>query len=141
MTETTSTASEVRNRFASLNLHDSRLLSVHVEHGGGTLTDSVRAELEIPGDADANDWTPATLVFSDCAFLTVRLDFWGKRACADAIAEATCGPVTSEDMDQMEQNPWREQRQPAIDLSVFSIHMCPPGGEIRVIARDFSLGR
>jgi hypothetical protein len=39
----------------------------------------------------------------------------------------------------LEQNYLRDQEQPSSQLLMFSILLCPPAGELLVIAKDFEL--
>ena len=77
--------------------------------------------------------------FLDCAFVEIGIDPWGKRACASAIADAACEPVTDKAAALLDQNPIRTQLQPPESLLMFHVVLCPPGGELRIIANDFAL--
>jgi hypothetical protein len=132
-------ARQARDRFVSLNLHDVRLLAIHVASNDGADTDDVHLDLELVPEGDSANWPRGRLSFFGCAYIQMAIDPWGKRACSSAIADATCEPLTTADAALLDQNPLREQQQPLESLLVFQLTLCTPGGELRVLARDFTM--
>ena len=127
----------VRSRFEELNLHDCRLLFLQSRQR--TRAAEVRLTLELLSGAKANEWKPAYLTFYDCAFLSASIDFLAKRVCEDAIVDVSCTFVSEEDMRQLEQYRQPDTEDPVVNLLQFCIMLCPPSGELRIVARDFSL--
>ena len=132
-------SSYVRTRFEELNFHDCRLLKINVERGAKAATEDVHLDLQLLVGVNADDWAPARLTFLACASIEANVDFWAKRVCGDAIAETTCEHLSELSSARLEKHPLRDQEQPFDKLLVFSIILCPPGGELRIIARDFVL--
>lgn len=128
----------VRRRFVETNLHDCRLLGIAVARSRASESDVVTLSLELLDGAKA-DWLPARLEFLGCAGMSLELDFWGKAVCDDAIADTSCEALSDHSASLLDQNPRRLANQPLKSLSVFTITLCPPGGQLRVIATDFAL--
>lgn len=127
------------DRFNALALHDSRLLRISNRRREGSMVDELLLELQVLLPPDARRSAPATLTFVDCAGLDLRIDFWGKRVCGDAIMTAVCEPLSEEAASRLDQNVRRQAIQPFASMLAFSISLCPPGGDLVVIARDFDM--
>lgn len=132
-------AAGVQERFSAINLHDCRVTGIRARRRPGATLDDVELGLELLTGAQADQWIAATMTFSDCAYASIAIDFWGKRACGDSIDDARCERDTQHVDSLLAHDPIRAQMQPASELFIFSIVLCPPGGEIAVVARDFSL--
>ena len=100
--------------------------------------DEVHLDLDVLSGADARGSSRASLRFLGCAALATSVDFWAKLVCGDVIADATCEPLSAETAAALEQNPRRELDQPLGSLLTFTIGLCPPSGELRIVARDFA---
>ena len=129
----------ISEHFNSLNLHDCRLLGIEISPARSSRMNVVRLQLELLGGDRADQWRSAQLTFVECAGFVAKVDLWGKRVCRDAIAESMCGPLSAEIMDILDTGTWRQQEQPLESLLMFTIVLCPPGGELRIVAADFEL--
>lgn len=127
------------DRFAELNLHDSRLLKISIERRAEALTEDVHLDIALLSGEEGDSGAPARLTFLDCAAIELTIDFWAKHFCGDAIGDATCGQVTDAIAATLDRDPARDRRQPLSELAVFSVRLCPQSGTVRIIARDFTL--
>lgn len=137
MTVPRASLDSVRARFSELRLHDSRLLSVSTSSDLEAREESLILTLSILSGDHADEWTPGRLVFTQCSGVEIQLDFWAKRACRDTIVETSCEYDRNAASASLDDNPVRERHDPISSLLLFTIDLCPPGGRIRVFARDF----
>ena len=126
-----------RQRFNSISWHDSKLVGLSFYKVEGE--ERVKLSLELPGEDGS--LTPAEVIFKECVYLQADVYLEAKAMCADDIAGAGCYEVSD----------WKsavsEPRPSDVILGGrgfeehlhFSVSMCPPGGTINILARDFSL--
>jgi hypothetical protein len=124
-------------KFNSIRWHDSKLVGFCLYKAEGE--DRVRLSLELLA-ADGS-LTPTEIVFTDCAYFAVDVYSEAKSMCADDISNAKC--YESSDWKSMVSKPSPyDPIQGGRGLEEhlhFSVSMCPPGGTINVLAKDFSL--
>lgn len=137
MSDVRDVAAAVRARFSELNLSDGRLLGIHTEQTVAGDLDNVRLDLELVTGHSANEWMPATMWFTGCAAISLRMDFWGKRAIRSAILDNECFELSDQALAAMEHEPARERQQPFAGLTEFVITLSLELGELRVVAQDF----
>jgi hypothetical protein len=70
--------------------------------------------------------------------VTIKLDVEAKAACSHDIAGAACHG-RSEYMELLERTDLKHEKHPLVGLLHFNIELCPPGGEINAIGRDFEI--
>ncbi len=76
---------EICARFNSFDLHDSKLLSVHVVRNESGHSDDVLLDINLhPWRGELNG-KGAQLRFNDCTIIKLDLDLDGKRVCSDDI--------------------------------------------------------
>lgn len=124
-------------RFNSLFLHDSKLVGVSlfkVEE-----EDKAKISLELL-DEDGT-FTPAEIIFKDCVYFQIDSYLAAKSMCGDAISNAKCYGSSDWKIMVSEPSPYDPIRggRGFEEHLHFSISMCPPGGTINVLAKDFSL--
>jgi hypothetical protein len=124
-------------KFNSIRWHDSKLLGFCLYKAEGE--DRVRLSLELLA-ADGS-LTPAEIVFTDCAYFAADVYSEAKSMCADDISNAKC--YESSDWKSMVSKPSPydpiQGGRGFEEHLHFSVNMCPPGGTINVLAKDFSL--
>lgn len=127
----------VAERFNAMPWHDSKLLGLALLRTGGG--DEINLSLQLR--ADDGRVTPAEIVFKDCGYAETNIYLEAKRLCADDIAEAECN-LSSDWKDFVSQpgpyDPVRGGRHLEEHLH-FRIDLCPPGGSIDILAKNFAL--
>ncbi|WP_263357984.1 hypothetical protein [Acidicapsa ligni] len=124
-------------KFNSISWHDSKLVGFCLyKHEG---EDRVRLSLELLGAGGS--LTPTDIVFKECVYFASDVYLAAKSMCADDISGAEC----------YESSDWKNAVSEPSPFDVilggrgfeehlhFSVSMCPPGGTINILARDFSL--
>ena len=124
-------------RFNSLRWHDSKLIGLCFYKSNGE--DRVKLSLELIGESGA--LTQAEMIFKECAYFEANVYLEAKSMCADDISGVEC----------YESSDWKTSVSEPSPFDVilggrgfeehlhFSVSMCPPGGTINILARDFSL--
>jgi len=124
-------------RFNSISWHDSKLVGLSFYKAEGE--ERVKLSLELLGKDGS--LTPAEIVFRECAYFQADVYLEAKSMCADDISGAGC----------YESSDWKRAVSEPSPSDVilggrgfeehlhFSVSMCPPGGTINVLAKDFSL--
>lgn len=130
---------EIQNRFNTIDMHDSRLLSVSVLHPSHGHTQDIRIDLELLTHGYPEyEWTPAELTFKHCTYVRMSVDLEMKLLCGHAIATSWC-ELRSELQAELERSLMASEVGPLSEFLHFSIALCPPAGVIDVLAREFVL--
>lgn len=128
--------SSTAQRFNSIRWHDSKLLDLSFHRSGG---EEVKMSLELLGEGGAH--TAAEIIFKESAYIEADVYLDAKAMCADDISDAECH-VSSEWKDTVSQpgpyDPILGNRHFEQHLH-FAITLCPPGGRINILAKDFSV--
>lgn len=136
------TLETISNRFNSLNLHDSELLNIQILRSKDGLTNDVCFEIKLLTNPQHGNykWENAKLIMKDCTVIKIDLDLDGKRACADAIAGASC-EIASDLKGYVDKEGLYREKKPLSGYLHFTIGLIHPGGEINVFAKNFELER
>jgi hypothetical protein len=124
-------------RFNSILWHDSKLVGLSFYKS--ECEERVKLFLELLG----NDGSlrPAEIIFKECAYFQADVYLEAKSMCADDISGAGC----------YESSDWKSAVSEPSPSDVilggrgfeeylhFRVSMCPPGGTINILAKDFSL--
>ena len=129
---------EICARFNSFDLHDSKLLSVHIVRDESDDSDHVQLETKLKPLRGEQPWKGAQLRFKDCTIIKLDLDLDGKRVCSDDIA-CNLASIDSSLKQRIEKEQLPYETEPLADYVHFHIVMTHPGGTIDVFARDFDL--
>ncbi|MGC2420999.1 MAG: hypothetical protein WA405_05045 [Candidatus Acidiferrales bacterium] len=127
----------VVQRFNAIRWHDSKLLGLSFYS-----TDSeeqVKISLQLLGREGV--LTPTEMVFKESAYIEMDVYLWAKSMCADDISDAECYASSDWKKAVSEPSPYdviRGGRQFERYLH-FRISMCPPGGTINILAKDFAV--
>jgi hypothetical protein len=127
----------IAERFETIAWHDSKLVGVSVFKFEGE--DRVKLALKLLGRDGS--LTPAELIFKDCAYCQTDFYLKAKSMCADDISNAKCYQFSdwkSAVSEPSPADPIQGGRGFEHHLH-FRVGMCPPGGTINVLAKDFSL--
>ena len=124
-------------RFEQIRWHDSKLLGLSLYRAGGE--EQIKLLLELAGE-DGRTF-PADITFLCCSYLAASVYLDAKRLCADDIADAEC--KSSSDWKNSVSKPGPHDpilggRHLEGHLH-FRISMCPPSGDIDILAKDFAL--
>lgn len=124
-------------RFNSISWHDSKLIGLSVYKIKGE--ERVKLSLELLGRDGS--LTPADIVLTECAYFQGDLYLVAKSMCADDISWAECYESSDWKTSVSEPRPYDVilGGRGFEDHLHFSVSMCPPGGTINVLAKDFSL--
>lgn len=129
----------IAERFNSIPWHDSVLIPIAIRETGDS--HEVAASLQL--QERNGSVTQAEIVFHSCAFLRADLYLDAASMCGHAIGSARC----------QSESAWkREVSAPGFadpvlggrgldDYLHFNFYLCPPGGEIDILAKDFTLER
>ncbi|HSA92231.1 MAG TPA: hypothetical protein VLE48_04415 [Terriglobales bacterium] len=128
----------VSSRFNDLDLHDSKLLGVHLVRDASERVDDVVLDIRLRPQQGESAWRDVQLRFRDCTILKMNLDLDGKRVCADDIATNLCSS-DSPLREELERGQLKYEKEPLADYLLFQIQLIHPGGEIDLFARDFEL--
>jgi hypothetical protein len=124
-------------RFNAIPWHDSMLVGLSFCREGEQ--ELIKLSLEIPGDGDVLIQNEVT--FKDCAYVQAGIYLEAKRMCSDAISDAECFASSDWKISVSEPGPYdpiRGDRHFQEHLH-FRVSLCPPGGAIDILAKDFSL--
>jgi hypothetical protein len=124
-------------RFNKIPWHDSKLVGLSFYRAGEE--EQVKISLELLGGGGA--LTPAQVTFRECAYLQAEVYLEAKRMCSDDIADAECALSSDWKKAISEPSPYdviRGDRGLEVYLH-FRITLCPPGGMIDILAKDFVL--
>jgi hypothetical protein len=124
-------------RFNAIPWHDSMLVGISFSREGEQ--DLIRLSLEVLGDGGALIQNEVT--FKDCAYVQAGIYLEAKRMCSDAISDAECFDSSDWKASISEPGPYdpvRGDRHLQAHLH-FRVSLCPPGGAIDILAKDFSL--
>lgn len=124
-------------KFNSIRWHDSKLVGFCLYKAEGE--DRIRLSLELlAADGSLN---PTEIVFTDCAYFAADVYSEAKSMCADDISNAKC--YESSEWKSMVSKPSSydpiQGGRGFEERLHFSVSLCPPGGTINILARDFSL--
>lgn len=128
---TASMPSSVIERFEAIHWHDSKLTGLAVQRRSGT--DEVVLFVTLPTLESAP--VSATLKFAHSTYLEVRLDLEAKRLCADDVSDGRCFSSSDWLGALAEANPYDS----FAGFLHFQLDLIPPGGWIRLLAKDFEL--
>ena len=119
--------------------HDSKLLEFRLVHGEDRSTGDLVVDLVLRGGAEGrDDLQPAELVIRECTLVDIKIDLEAKAACGHDIAGASC-EERSEYMKSLERTELKHETNPFAGFVHFRIMLCPTGGEIQAIGRDFEI--
>ena len=124
-------------RFNAIPWHDSKLVGLGFYRAGEE--DQVKISLELLEASGA--LTPAEVTFKECAYIEAEVYLEAKRMCADDIADAECSPSSDWKKAVSAPGPYDPIRgdRHLEEYLHFRISMCPPGGTIDILAKDFVL--
>ena len=127
----------ITQRFNSISWHDSKL--VGFELFKSEEEDRVRLSLELLGEDGS--LTPTKIVFNDCVYCQTNVYLAAKSMCSDAISNAKCYESSDWKRGVSEPSPYDPIRggRGFDDYLHFNVSLCPPGGTISILARDFFL--
>lgn len=133
----TQTKDSAVQRFNAIPWHDSKLVGLSVYREGEE--EKIKISLRLLEASGA--LIPAEVIFKECAYIEAKVYLEAKRMCADDIADAECS--NSSDWKKAASapgpfDPIRGDRHLEEHLH-FRISMCPPGGEIDTLSKDFVL--
>lgn len=125
----------VIERFEAIPWHDSKLLGLAFYRIGED--EQVKISLELAG----NDGTlsPTEVIFNGCAYLESRVYLEAKAMCSDDISDAECNFSSEWKNTVSEPSPYDVVRgdRHLEEYLHFRIRLCPPGGTIDILAKDF----
>lgn len=124
-------------RFNAISWHDSKLVGFclfKVEE-----EDRVKLSLELLGKDGSV--APAEVIFSECVYCQTDIYLAAKSMCADAISNARCYESSNWKHGVSEPSPYDpiQGGRGFDDYLHFNVSLCPPGGTISILAKDFSL--
>jgi hypothetical protein len=133
---------DICKRFHERDLHDSKLRSfalVRRKDEDGNILEDMCFEIDLLSwTPERSDYTRAELIFHECVIVMMDLDLGGKLSCSDDIAGANCA-IDSDLRKQQLDTHFKYERDYLDDYLHFRIMLVPPGGEINIFAKDFSL--
>jgi len=130
-----SRSEETRTRFSEINLHDSDLTGVHLASRAGSPTDELYLDLGLLVDDSDYERIPARLTFHNCFYVKMEIDVNFKKRASNAISYSEC---VGDSAFRREVEAGMQETALAVFWE-FVVSLCPPSGEIRVFAQDFSL--
>ncbi len=124
-------------RFNSISWHDSKL--VGFSFFKFEEEDRARLSLELLGEDGS--LTPTEIVFKECVYYQTDIYLAAKSMCSDAISSAKCYESSDWKNVISEPSPYDPIRggRGFDDYLHFNVSLCPPGGTISILAKDFSL--
>jgi hypothetical protein len=124
-------------RFNTISWHDSKLVGLSFYRKGEE--EQVKVSLQILGER--GDLTLAEIVFRECAYVEAEVYLEAKRMCSDDITDAECSPSSDWKKAISKSGPYDVIRgdRHLEEYLHFRISLCPPGGTINVLAKDFIL--
>jgi hypothetical protein len=133
----TQTKDSAIHRFNAISWHDSKLVGLSFYRKGEE--EQIKVSLEILGES--GDLRPAEIVFRECAYVEAEVYLEAKRMCSDDITDAECSPSSDWKKAISEPGPYDVIRgdRHLEEYLHFRISLCPPGGTINVLAKDFAL--
>jgi hypothetical protein len=132
--QTTDTTTQ---RFNNIRWHDSKLRSLCFYSAEGE--ERVKLSLELLGEGGA--LVPAEVIFKESAYMFADVYLEAKSLCSDDISDAECYVSSDWKTTVSKPSPFdiiRGNRRFEGHLH-FRIGMCPPGGTINILAKDFTL--
>lgn len=137
----------VAERFNQLSWHDSKLKGISITRNHERPVEEVILDLELYCDRQVGGYRRrrAVIILSDCRYIRLAMDVDSKRLCSDDILQASCekdSTLKQQIEDKIVQEslqPRPEDEQPLAKYYLFRIQLIPPGGEVAVVAKDFSL--
>ena len=128
---TTQTKDSTIQRFNAIPWHDSKLLGLSFYRENSL--EVVKISLHVLEEQGA--LKPAELIFRESTYVKLEIDLEGKSQCSDDISWANC----SAESDWL-RTLSAENRYDSFDGFLhFKIELIPPGGEINILAKDFTL--
>jgi len=127
----------VIHRFNAITWHDSKLVGLSFYRKGEE--EQVKVSLELLGES--GDLAATEITFRECAYIRAEVYLEAKRMCSDDIADAECNAFSEWKDAVSEPGPYdviRGDRHLEGHLH-FRISLCPPGGTIDILAKDFVL--
>jgi hypothetical protein len=124
-------------RFDAIRWHDSKLLGLCFYRAG----EEERIKVSLKLLCEGNAVTPAEVTFMECVYVEAEVYLEAKRMCSDDISGAECYASSDWKKTVSEPSPYDVIRgdrhfEPYLH---FRITMCPPGGTINILAKDFAL--
>ncbi len=130
----------ISERFNGFDWHDSKLYDLHLVLREGQRTCDLLMNVGVvTRKAGHQQLLPAQLVIRECTIVRFDLDLETKAVCGHDISDATC-MLESDYIETLEQTQLRNENRPLAGFLHFAFVLCPPSGEIDVIARSFDLG-
>lgn len=130
------TMDSIIKRFNAIRWHDSELLGLSLHREGSE--EQVKLSLQL---VEGDTLAPATVTFRECVYVEAEINLPAKQMCSDAISGADCYSSSDWKNAVSEPSPYdpiRGDRQ-FNDYLHFKIGLCPPGGTINILAKDFVL--
>lgn len=126
-------------RFSSIKWHDSKLISLQLLPGGDNLHDELWLNVRLLTNTKESPYkyTSAKLILRNCTFIKLDIDLTFKNMCGGDISGAYCeheSPLRKEIEKRQIKN-----EMPLDQYLLFNITLIPPGGEIKVFAKNFEL--
>ena len=117
--------------FNAIPWHDSKLLGLSFYRENSL--EVVKISLQLLEEQGA--LKPVELIFLESTYIKLEVDLEGKSQCSDDISWANC----SAESDWL-QTLSAENRYDSFEGFLhFKIELIPPGGEINILAKDFTL--
>jgi hypothetical protein len=113
-------------RFRSMDLHDSKLLGIELKRRDGAVDDVVLKVRLLTGKYPEYKSENVSLVFEECVRFSSDLNLVDKTSSSDSLDEGECESVEIPDSDGVLQS-----------RIAFNIRLCPPSGEMRIVAKGF----
>lgn len=132
---------EICTKFNDIHWHDSQLVGLQIGPAGAEKYDtSFDLRLLTNSQPGQYERTAARLELQDCRIVELAVDTLGIRLTGGDIAMAFCeaGPALVSELENRGFD-LPQGESPFKDIVRFTIRLIPPGGEINVFARNFSL--
>lgn len=145
MVETKLNADETCARFSKIYWHDSKLINLHIlkrpEEGQYDL--QLDLNLIVSFSPGNTEWRKHSAIFRDCRIVQTDLDLLGVLLCGGDIGVAGCYPDSLE-LEKRKRDKVRlfdlpQDLNPLSKCIGFFFEMIPPGGQLIIFARDFTL--
>jgi hypothetical protein len=141
---------EVCRRFNELPWHDSELrcisanYSIGSDNRGGHYEVFLRVNLQARNNVESKEqFLPVEIRFFQSRIFHADLDLLGVKYCGGDISGAKCSEESEymrrTDETRIASFDLNQDENTLVGLRHFHIYLCPPSGEIDIIARDFEI--
>ena len=141
---------EICRRFNDLPWHDSELRGVRVNYSVNANGHENRYEVILNVDLRSTEIAPAQerfmpveIKFSQARIFHADLDLLGVAYCGGDISGAKCEEksdfMRQTDETRISNFDLPQDERPLANLKHFRISLCPPSGQINIIAKDFEM--